>query len=172
MQIPSHILKAVSAFSYLMPESKDSRWIHIYYVHITYAEQCEVTYSNSDWRFTLIISSENFTSFTSVHFLSLLSFINCLSSSGLPKRMGLSSNLILFLLLLPCPAPFPCPDMHLHYGDMTDSSSLVKIISIVRPSEIYNLAAQSHVKVKQSDTRLILQPCCCPYTNLLTSPVS
>ena len=38
--------------------------------------------------------------------------------------------------------------MHLHYGDMTDSSCLVKIISEVRPTEIYNLAAQSHVKVK------------------------
>lgn len=37
--------------------------------------------------------------------------------------------------------------MKLHYGDMTDSSSLVKIISMVRPSEIYNLAAQSHVKI-------------------------
>ncbi|MBD5219703.1 MAG: GDP-mannose 4,6-dehydratase [Bacteroidales bacterium] len=44
-------------------------------------------------------------------------------------------------------------DMHrkrrieLHYGDMTDSSSLVRIISEVKPDEIYNLAAQSHVKV-------------------------
>lgn len=37
--------------------------------------------------------------------------------------------------------------MKLHYGDMTDSSSLVKIISTVKPQEIYNLAAQSHVKV-------------------------
>lgn len=37
--------------------------------------------------------------------------------------------------------------MKLHYGDMTDSSSLIKIISAVRPNEIYNLAAQSHVKV-------------------------
>lgn len=37
--------------------------------------------------------------------------------------------------------------MHLHYGDMTDSSSLVKIISTIKPTEIYNLAAQSHVKV-------------------------
>lgn len=35
----------------------------------------------------------------------------------------------------------------LHYGDMTDSSSLIRIISTVRPDEIYNLAAQSHVKV-------------------------
>ncbi|XP_024942283.1 GDP-mannose 4,6 dehydratase [Cephus cinctus] len=37
--------------------------------------------------------------------------------------------------------------MKLHYGDMTDSSCLVKIISLVQPTEIYNLAAQSHVKV-------------------------
>lgn len=37
--------------------------------------------------------------------------------------------------------------MHLHYGDMTDSSCLVKLISSIRPSEVYNLAAQSHVKV-------------------------
>lgn len=35
----------------------------------------------------------------------------------------------------------------LHYGDMTDSSCLVKIIAQVRPTEIYNLAAQSHVKI-------------------------
>ena len=44
-------------------------------------------------------------------------------------------------------------DMHkkrlvnLHWGDMTDSSSLIRIICEVRPDEIYNLAAQSHVKV-------------------------
>lgn len=44
-------------------------------------------------------------------------------------------------------------DMHrrrlvnLHYGDMTDSSSLIRIIAEVDPDEIYNLAAQSHVKV-------------------------
>ncbi|XP_058805611.1 GDP-mannose 4,6 dehydratase isoform X2 [Phymastichus coffea] len=37
--------------------------------------------------------------------------------------------------------------MKLHYGDMTDSSSLVKVINKVQPTEIYNLAAQSHVKV-------------------------
>lgn len=36
---------------------------------------------------------------------------------------------------------------HLHYGDMTDSLGLVKIIGAVRPDEIYNLAAQSHVQV-------------------------
>lgn len=37
--------------------------------------------------------------------------------------------------------------MKLHYGDMTDSSSLIKVISSVQPTEIYNLAAQSHVMV-------------------------
>lgn len=37
--------------------------------------------------------------------------------------------------------------IELHYGDMTDSSSLVRIIQQVKPDEIYNLAAQSHVKV-------------------------
>lgn len=37
--------------------------------------------------------------------------------------------------------------LHLHYGDMTDSSSLIRIIQEVKPTEIYNLAAQSHVKV-------------------------
>ena len=35
----------------------------------------------------------------------------------------------------------------LHYGDMSDSISLIKIISTVKPDEIYNLAAQSHVQV-------------------------
>ena len=37
--------------------------------------------------------------------------------------------------------------VNLHYGDMTDSSSLIRIIREIRPSEIYSLAAQSHVKV-------------------------
>lgn len=37
--------------------------------------------------------------------------------------------------------------VELHWGDMTDSSSLIRIISEVQPDEIYNLAAQSHVKV-------------------------
>lgn len=39
------------------------------------------------------------------------------------------------------------PNFHLHYGDMTDSLSLVKILQNVKPHEIYNLAAQSHVQV-------------------------
>ncbi len=37
--------------------------------------------------------------------------------------------------------------VNLHWGDMTDSSSLIRIIAKVQPDEIYNLAAQSHVKV-------------------------
>lgn len=37
--------------------------------------------------------------------------------------------------------------VNLHWGDMTDSSSLIRIIAQVKPDEIYNLAAQSHVKV-------------------------
>lgn len=36
---------------------------------------------------------------------------------------------------------------HLHYGDMTDSTNLIRIIQETQPSEIYNLAAQSHVQV-------------------------
>lgn len=39
------------------------------------------------------------------------------------------------------------PHFHLHYGDLGDSMSIVKIVSKVRPDEVYNLAAQSHVQV-------------------------
>ncbi|MBP5198833.1 MAG: GDP-mannose 4,6-dehydratase [Lachnospiraceae bacterium] len=39
------------------------------------------------------------------------------------------------------------PNFHLHYGDLSDSMSIMKIVSKVRPDEIYNLAAQSHVQV-------------------------
>ena len=38
-------------------------------------------------------------------------------------------------------------DFRLHYGDMTDSTSLIRVIQQVQPDEIYNLAAQSHVAV-------------------------
>jgi GDPmannose 4,6-dehydratase len=37
--------------------------------------------------------------------------------------------------------------MHLHYGDLTDSTNLIRIIQETQPDEIYNLAAMSHVKV-------------------------
>jgi GDPmannose 4,6-dehydratase len=37
--------------------------------------------------------------------------------------------------------------LFLHHGDMTDSSSLIRIMQKVQPDEVYNLAAQSHVQV-------------------------
>ena len=37
--------------------------------------------------------------------------------------------------------------LKLHYGDLTDSTNLIRIIQEVQPDEIYNLAAQSHVQV-------------------------
>ena len=39
------------------------------------------------------------------------------------------------------------PNFHLHYADLGDSMSIVKVVGKVRPDEIYNLAAQSHVQV-------------------------
>jgi GDPmannose 4,6-dehydratase len=41
----------------------------------------------------------------------------------------------------------PGAQLFLHYGDMTDSTNLIRIIQDVKPDEIYNLAAQSHVQV-------------------------
>lgn len=41
----------------------------------------------------------------------------------------------------------PNPHLVLHYGDMTDSANLIRIVQEVQPDEVYNLAAQSHVKV-------------------------
>lgn len=41
----------------------------------------------------------------------------------------------------------PHPDLILHYGDLTDSTNILRIIQQVQPDEIYNLAAQSHVLV-------------------------
>ena len=38
-------------------------------------------------------------------------------------------------------------NFHLYYGDMTDSSSIISLLSTIKPDEIYNLAAQSHVHV-------------------------
>ena len=39
------------------------------------------------------------------------------------------------------------PNFFMHYGDLTDSSNLIRIIQSVKPDEIYNLGAQSHVQV-------------------------
>ncbi len=41
----------------------------------------------------------------------------------------------------------PDPTFHLHYGDMTDSTALIRLVQETQPDEIYNLAAQSHVQV-------------------------
>ncbi|MBD3816417.1 MAG: GDP-mannose 4,6-dehydratase, partial [Halothiobacillus sp.] len=41
----------------------------------------------------------------------------------------------------------PNPSFHLHYGDMTDSTALIRLVQETQPDEIYNLAAQSHVQV-------------------------
>ncbi len=48
---------------------------------------------------------------------------------------------------MPTLTPIVKGPMHLHYGDLTDSSCLVTVIAEVKPTEIYNLGAQSHVKV-------------------------
>ena len=42
---------------------------------------------------------------------------------------------------------FGHPNLHLHYGDMTDTSNLQHLMQKIKPDEIYNLAAQSHVAV-------------------------
>ena len=39
------------------------------------------------------------------------------------------------------------PKVHLHYGDLTDSSNLARLVEKLKPAEVYNLAAQSHVGV-------------------------
>ena len=41
----------------------------------------------------------------------------------------------------------PGPPLFLHYGDMTDASSLDRLVAKIQPNEIYNLAAQSHVRI-------------------------
>ena len=43
--------------------------------------------------------------------------------------------------------PHDAPNLHLHYGDLTDSSCLQRLLEDLQPDELYNLGAQSHVKV-------------------------
>lgn len=39
------------------------------------------------------------------------------------------------------------PNFHVHYGDLSDSMSIMRLVGSIKPDEIYNLAAQSHVGV-------------------------
>ena len=39
------------------------------------------------------------------------------------------------------------PEFKLHYGDLTDSLNIIRVIDLIQPDEIYNLAAQSHVGI-------------------------
>jgi GDPmannose 4,6-dehydratase len=41
----------------------------------------------------------------------------------------------------------PGVSFHLHYGDVTDATNIIRIVQETQPDEIYNLAAQSHVQV-------------------------
>ena len=73
---------------------------------------------------------------------------------SLPSVCGYRSMMTLFMLNLPSRLPvrplsgYPNnQNFYLHYGDLTDLHALVAIIRDVRPTEVYNLAAQSHVQV-------------------------
>src|SRR3954469_25217662 len=67
------------------------------------------------------------------------------SGHGIKRRSSLfNTDRIDHLYLDPHEQNF---DFTLHYGDMTDSSSLMRVIAETQPDEIYNLAAQSHVAV-------------------------
>ena len=46
------------------------------------------------------------------------------------------------------------PGLELHFGDLSDSSGLIRLMSEVRPDEVYNLAAQSHVRVSFDEPEL------------------
>ncbi|MFM7147774.1 MAG: GDP-mannose 4,6-dehydratase, partial [Actinomycetales bacterium] len=41
----------------------------------------------------------------------------------------------------------PCENLRLHYGDTTDAARMAELIDVIQPNEVYNLAAQSHVRV-------------------------
>jgi GDP-D-mannose dehydratase len=55
---------------------------------------------------------------------------------------------------------------HLHYGDLSDSTNLVYIISSVQPSEVYNLGAQSHVKVSFEMAEYTVCPALCLFPDV------
>ena len=62
------------------------------------------------------------------------------------------------------------PNFHVHYGDLSDSMSIMRLVGMIKPDEIYNLAAQSHVGVSFDvpeytadvvSTSGIYSGCCC-----------
>ena len=59
---------------------------------------------------------------------------------GVTRRASISNTLRIDHLIL-------ANEIRLHDGDLSDSSSLIRVISLIQPDEIYNLAAQSHVQV-------------------------
>ena len=61
----------------------------------------------------------------------------------------------------------PDPQVRLHYGDMLDFSSLRRLVEDVQPDEVYNLAAQSHVRVSFDMPEYTVQPIMNGTTNLL-----
>ncbi|MEX2656054.1 MAG: GDP-mannose 4,6-dehydratase [Balneolales bacterium] len=65
---------------------------------------------------------------------------------GLRRRVSLSENNLDRIKHL-VEVPQKSKKLKLHYGDVTDSSNITRLIQEIQPDEIYNLAAQSHVKV-------------------------
>ena len=63
------------------------------------------------------------------------------------KRRSSSFNTARIDHLYKDPHDIAAQNLKLHYGDMTDSSNLINLIQLIKPDEIYNLAAQSHVAV-------------------------
>ncbi len=66
------------------------------------------------------------------------------------------------------------PNFHLHYADLGDSMSIIQVVKKVRPNEIYNLAAQSHVQVSFDSpefTCMWMQQACSAYLRLSDSVI-
>ena len=59
------------------------------------------------------------------------------------------------------------PHFHLHYADLSDSMSMIQVVNKVKPTEIYNLAAQSHVQVSSRPT--LTRRVCCVCSRLCVS---
>lgn len=76
-------------------------------------------------------------------------------------------------LLPPSFLPVLRRSLFLEYGDLTDSSNLCELVARIRPDEIYNLAAQSHVKVSGAfSLGAVFQEFPLPYFAPTTKPLS